>query len=191
MPLTLRMIFITAIAALWILFYSYWFISAIGVKKSVRATPRWKSVGIRVALVIAIVVLNRTVRARHIIFVRSSSTAVNMVGIILCIAGLSFAVWARLNLGRNWGTPMSLKQGHELVTTGPYRFVRHPIYTGILLALVGTAAVVGLFWLLMVLVVGTFFVYSAKTEERLMMQTFPDAYPAYRRRTNAMIPFVW
>jgi protein-S-isoprenylcysteine O-methyltransferase Ste14 len=185
------MTFTVAIAALWILFYSYWLLSAIGVKKAVRATPWWKGAGVRLLLVIAALILTRLLRVHHIFFRRPSELALNIVGIGICIAGLAFAVWARLKLGRNWGTPMSLKQGHELVTTGPYRFVRHPIYTGILVALVGTAFVAGMFWLLIFIIICPYFVYSARTEERLMMQQFPDGYPAYKKRTSALVPFVW
>ena len=86
---------------------------------------------------------------------------------------------------------MSLKEGHELVTTGPYRLVRHPIYTGILTAVLGSTLVAGGFWLVLFLVAASFFVYSAKTEERLMMQQFPETYPDYKKRTHALIPFVW
>jgi protein-S-isoprenylcysteine O-methyltransferase Ste14 len=191
-PLTLSdMSFITAIATLWILFYSYWLLSAIGVKKAVRATPWRKGVGIRLLLVVAALVLTRLLRLHHMFFRHPTGLLLNIVGIVLCVTGLAFAVWARVNLGRNWGTPMSLKEGHELVTTGPYQYVWHPIYTGILLAVLGTAFVVGMFWLLIFLIVCLFFIYSARTEERLMMKAFPDTYPEYKKRTRALVPFVW
>jgi protein-S-isoprenylcysteine O-methyltransferase Ste14 len=188
------MSFMVAIAALWIAFYSYWLISALGVKKAVRGTPWWKGAGLRILLVIGGVLLLRLFRIhRHVEHraVVTSHPVVHSIGLVLCVSGLTFAVWARLHLGRNWGIPMSLKEGHELVTTGPYRFVRHPIYTGILLAIIGSALVVGLPWLVAFIVVCAYFVYSARTEERLMMQTFPDAYPDYQKRTSAMIPGVW
>jgi protein-S-isoprenylcysteine O-methyltransferase Ste14 len=185
------MTFSTTIAALWILFYSFWLLSAIGVKKTVLATPWWKGLGIRVLLALAVVVGTRVPHLRHSFFRHPTGLASNFAGMVLCTAGLSLAVWARINLGRNWGTPMSLKQGHELVTTGPYCFVRHPIYTGILVAVVGTAFVAGMFWLLIFLIICPFFVYSARTEERFMMQTFPDAYPEYKKRTSALVPFLW
>lgn len=185
------MTFAAAISALWILFYSYWLVSAIGVKKAVRATPWRKGAGLRLLLVVIAIMLTRLLRIRHIFAVRPSSIALNIFGIVLCIAGLAFAVWARVNLGRNWGTPMSFKEGHELVTTGPYSFVRHPIYTGILVATIGTGFVVSMVWLLFFAIICPYFVYSARTEERLMMRAFPDRYPEYRNRTKALIPFVW
>jgi len=113
------------------------------------------------------------------------------VGVGLCLAGFGFAVWARMNLGRNWGMPMSLRQGHELVTSGPYSYVRHPIYTGIMLAMIGSALTLGLIWLVLFAVTFVYFAFSARTEEELMVAQFPDTYPAYRRRTKMLIPFVF
>ncbi|MGH8300548.1 MAG: methyltransferase family protein, partial [Steroidobacteraceae bacterium] len=95
-----------------------------------------------------------------------------------------------MNLGRNWGMPMSLRQGHELVTSGPYAYVRHPIYTGIMLAMIGSALAVGLLWLLLFALYFAYFLFSARTEEQMMLAQFPDTYPAYRRRTRMLIPFV-
>ena len=182
--------FIRVIIGLWIAFYAFWLISAIGVKKSVRGTSWRRGIGIRLLLVLVIIAFVRLLRIRHV-WVPTRSTAVGIAGLVVCIAGLGLAVWARRHLGRNWGTPMSLKEGHELVTTGPYRLVRHPIYAGILTAVMGSTLVAGGFWLVLFLVAAPFFVYSAKTEERLMMQQFPETYPDYKKRTYALIPFVW
>jgi protein-S-isoprenylcysteine O-methyltransferase Ste14 len=106
------------------------------------------------------------------------------------LAGLGLAVWARLYLGRNWGMPMSEKVDPELVTTGPYRQVRHPIYSGIILAMIGTTIAVSLYWLVGVLLLGAYFLYSAFVEERMMAGLFPDSYPEYKRSTKMLIPFI-
>ena len=111
-------------------------------------------------------------------------------GLVLCLAGFLFAIWARLYLGGNWGVPMSLREQHELVTTGPYARVRHPIYSGLLLAGLGTVLTLGMQWLPAMVLVGVFFVLSARTEEKMLSEQFPDAYPSYRRRTKMLIPFV-
>lgn len=86
---------------------------------------------------------------------------------------------------------MSLKQGHELVTTGPYRVIRHPIYSGILTAMLGSGLVAGGFWLVLFVIAAAFFIFSAKTEEGLMTPQFPETYPEYKKSTHALIPFVW
>lgn len=105
--------------------------------------------------------------------------------------GLVLAVWARVYLGSNWGTPMSEKIDPELVTTGPYRRVRHPIYSGIILATAGTTIAVSLYWLIGLVIIGAYFIYSATVEERNMADLFPDTYPEYKRLTKMLMPFVF
>ena len=113
------------------------------------------------------------------------------IGLVLFVAGLALAIWARMNLGRNWGTPMSQKDEPELVTTGPYRLVRHPIYSGILAAGLGTAVALSWWWVFAVGVAGIYFTYSATAEERFLMGQFPDSYPAYKRSTKMLVPFIF
>jgi protein-S-isoprenylcysteine O-methyltransferase Ste14 len=105
--------------------------------------------------------------------------------------GCAFAIWARLALGTNWSGRVTVKEGHELITSGPYAIARHPIYTGLLLAVAGTVLAVGE-WrgvaaLALVLIA---FLVKIGQEEQLMMQTFPEAYPAYKQRVKALIPGV-
>jgi len=110
-------------------------------------------------------------------------------GLALTMAGCAFAIWARVALGRNWSGRATVKRGHELVTSGPYAFARHPIYCGLVTAAVGTCLAVGqrrcLVGLLLVVIA---FMVKMSQEERLMMETFPHAYPAYRQRVKALIP---
>lgn len=178
----------------WLLFFAFWWISAIGVKKNIRRRSlRWEA-GIRILAVAAIILLARMPSARTF-FEQQQPIGVDSIlgvsGLIVCFAGFALAVWARLHLGRNWGMPMSLKEGHELVTTGPYRYVRHPIYSGILLAFLGSALVAGRMWLPVFIGFGIYFVYSARTEEGLMLQRFPQEYPQYKKRTKALLPFIY
>ena len=86
---------------------------------------------------------------------------------------------------------MSKKDEPELVTSGPYGLVRHPIYSGILLAGVGTAVALSWFWIFAMVLVGVYFLYSAIVEERYLTQQFPDAYPAYRGSTKMLVPFIF
>jgi protein-S-isoprenylcysteine O-methyltransferase Ste14 len=113
------------------------------------------------------------------------------LGIVLFVLGLGFAIWTRLHIGRNWGTPMTRKDDPELVCSGPYRLVRHPIYSGILLAGAGTAVALSWRWLIPVLLAGVYFVYSATVEERYLTEQFPESYPAYKRSTKMLAPFVF
>jgi protein-S-isoprenylcysteine O-methyltransferase Ste14 len=76
------------------------------------------------------------------------------------------------------------------LTSGPYRFIRHPIYSGILLALLGTALATNLYWLIVLVFLGAYFTYSATVEERLMTTSFPDGYASYKAHTKMLIPFV-
>jgi protein-S-isoprenylcysteine O-methyltransferase Ste14 len=110
--------------------------------------------------------------------------------VILFAAGLGLAVWARIYLGRNWGMPMTEKAEPELVTSGPYRFVRHPIYSGILLGFLGTGLATNGYWLIVCGVCLLYFIYSARVEEGILTNAFPSAYPSYRARTKMLIPFV-
>jgi len=85
---------------------------------------------------------------------------------------------------------MTQKQDPELVTSGPYRYVRHPIYSGILLATLGSAVASSIFWLTIFAISGIYFVYSAVIEEKLMVKQFPKTYPLYKTKTKMLIPFI-
>jgi protein-S-isoprenylcysteine O-methyltransferase Ste14 len=113
------------------------------------------------------------------------------VGAAVTAAGLLFAVWARRHIGRNWSGIVTLKKDHELVTSGPYALVRHPIYTGLVLAFAGSA-VARAEWrgVLAVVIVLWALWRKLRVEERWMREQFGDAYEAYRRRVSALIPFV-
>ncbi len=181
------------VTALWFVFFGYWMIAAVGVKRNVRTEGRTERWGIRLLVIGLIVLIIRTPAVRQPIQHFKNAhfgPATEAVGFLLCLCGFAFAIWARLHLGRNWGQPMTLKQGHELVTTGPYRFVRHPIYTGILLAMLGSTIVTP-FWVVAFVCLTGYFVYSARTEERIMTGQFPGQYPEYKKRTKMLVPLVW
>ena len=120
------------------------------------------------------------------------SHAADVTGVALTALGCLFAIWARIQLGANWSGRATVKAGHELVVTGPYAVARHPIYSGLLLAGVGTAIAFGeARCLLGLLLIFLGFTVKMSQEERLMRETFPDAYPAYRQRVKALIPGVF
>jgi protein-S-isoprenylcysteine O-methyltransferase Ste14 len=115
--------------------------------------------------------------------------SLELAGLTLTIAGCLFAIWARIALGRNWSGRATVKADHALVTRGPYAVARHPIYTGLLLAVAGTALASGEWHgLLAVIVITLALMIKMSQEELLMMQTFPTEYPAYRQRVKALIP---
>jgi protein-S-isoprenylcysteine O-methyltransferase Ste14 len=171
----------------WVLFWVYWLAASVGVK---AGRSRWgRFAGIRVAAILIVLLL-----LRERVFTRqtvSNDPVLESIGLVIFIAGLAVAVWARIYIGQNWGAPMSEKVDPELVTTGPYRTIRHPIYSGIILAMIGTAIAVSWYWLIAVVLLGAYFIYSATVEERYMTDLFPDAYPAYKRTTKMLIPFVF
>jgi len=168
----------------WLVFWIYWLIAAVDTKKgSWNRTTRPPGLFI---LVVGFAV-SRVFTTNSLVV---HNPALQIAGLILFLAGLGLAVWARLYLGRNWGMPMTQKDQPELVTSGPYGFVRHPIYSGILLALLGTSLATNIYWLIACGVMGAYFVYSARVEERLLATSFPTAYPSYRTKTKMLIPFV-
>jgi len=113
------------------------------------------------------------------------------IGAAICVAGLLVTIWARRTLAGNWSSDVTFKQGHELMKTGPYRFVRHPIYTGLLLMCLGSAIDIGQLrgWLGLGLVFLGFWV-KLRQEETLLLRHFPDTYPAYRKEVKALAPFI-
>ncbi len=174
----------TAIAVAWIIFWVYWLASAFGVKEG-RASRR--RIPLNGLSALAVILLLRVFRGGDLAV---HSPVLGAIGAIVFASGLALAMWARIHLGKNWGMPMTQKDEPELVTSGPYRFVRHPIYSGLLVAVLGTALATSLAGLVIVLVLGGYFYYSATVEERNLIATFPEAYPAYRAHTKRLIPFV-
>jgi len=113
------------------------------------------------------------------------------IGAALTAIGVAVAIWARLYIGRNWSPRPAKKEAHELVTGGPYAVVRHPIYTGIIIAALGTALTGTIVGLIVLAFAAALFLSRVRTEEQIMLELFPDAYPSYQSRTKRLIPFIW
>jgi protein-S-isoprenylcysteine O-methyltransferase Ste14 len=171
----------------WASFWFYWIVAAFSTK---RGRIQWgRELRIRAVIVVVVVVIVRLgVFHGHAI---DSDPVRAGLGLALFGIGLAFAIWARVHIGRNWGGPMTRKDEPELVTSGPYRRVRHPIYTGILVAGIGTGVALRWVWLLAVGLAAIYFLYSAVVEERMLTEQFPDAYPRYKRETKMLVPFVF
>jgi protein-S-isoprenylcysteine O-methyltransferase Ste14 len=173
-----------AIGITWIIFWVYWIASAATSKESISGGWRTRLTGVSaIAVFLVAGVLRTGSLAVH-------SVVAESIGAVLVAGGLALAVWARLHLGRNWGMPMTQRAEPELITSGPYRLVRHPIYTGLLTAILGTALVNNLLGLIVVAVLVAYFYYCGTVEERNLTATFPMAYPEYASRTKMLIPFL-
>jgi protein-S-isoprenylcysteine O-methyltransferase Ste14 len=183
------------ILACWIIFLLYWLVSWWSIKPTQEKSwgiGRFRRVII--GLVIAFVLLNNfgTSIPFFTISLIPRSTPLSVAGVILVITGLGIAIVARRTLAGNWSNAVDVKVDHELITTGIYRYARHPIYTGVLLMGLGTAlskGTMGIFILFLALL--GFFWFKAREEEKLLTKYFPKEYPAYKKRVKALIPYVF
>ncbi|HEY1836418.1 MAG TPA: isoprenylcysteine carboxylmethyltransferase family protein [Rhizomicrobium sp.] len=191
------MIYYVPIAALWLILIAFWFVSAIGVKRTVADSGRWKrEILLRIALLAAAVLAWRILVLTHALrglrpYLVNTSAVPGIAGVALCAVGVGIAIAARIQIGRNWGMPMARKENPELITTGPYAVIRHPIYTGFLLAMLGSALGESIVWLVPFAIAGLYFTASAFREEKTMAEQFPEQYAAYRARTKMLVPFVF
>ena len=184
---------IDIIRGCWLVFVAIWVIAAVSTKRTVYRETRAQRLRYWVWLVSAYLLLLYGSRLPYPLNLRivSHVTPTALAAAALCLIGLAFAVWARVTLGRNWSGVVTLKEGHELIERGPYRFVRHPIYTGILTMFFATALALGhLAGFAATLLMFASFWIKLRDEEKLMLQQFPGQYAAYRRRTRRIIPFV-
>jgi protein-S-isoprenylcysteine O-methyltransferase Ste14 len=174
----------------WAAFLLTWVGTAWRNKRTVRHSRAMMS-GIAGFILVVVLVHFLLQRLPRGLVTPSPSVARGVLGSMLCVGGIAYAIWARLALGRNWGLPMSQKEHPELITAGPYARVRHPIYTGVVLALLGSAVVAGVGALLVALAMAAYFLASAFREERHLRSEFPEAFPAYQARTTRFIPFLF
>jgi protein-S-isoprenylcysteine O-methyltransferase Ste14 len=181
------------IAWVWSAWALYWLVAAIGTKR----TERRESTGSRLAHVLPLLIGGLLIglpgapwAAMLEMRLWPVSDLVYGIGFVLLVCGLAFSVWARVHLGRNWSGLVTVKQGHELIRTGPYGYVRHPIYTGLLGALIGTVICSGtLRAALGLVIVAVALSRKLRIEETLMRETFPAQYQKYREEVPALVPF--
>jgi len=182
-----------AINALWVVFVVYWLVSASRTKPAKRTESLLSQLRHRALLGCGyVLVLSQTlsVGPLGLRFV-PAGTILEPMGVVITAAGVGFAIWARRELGTEWSGTVTIKEGHRLVRRGPYAVVRNPIYTGIILATLGTALtggeVRGLLGLACVLVAVLF---KVRTEERFLAEEFGDEFVSYKREVKSLIPFV-
>jgi len=179
------------LAGLWLLGTLYWCAGALDSKKIAYRQPRYQLLAYAAAVTGGILVISMVPQLQKQVV--PYSLIQQFAGIGLCTGGVAFAVWARAVLGRNWSATVALKEGHELIQRGPYRIVRHPIYTGLLGAIAGTLlALKPSFASIAYMAIATAcIVVKLKHEEKLLMGLFPVEYAAYKRKVKgSLIPFV-
>jgi protein-S-isoprenylcysteine O-methyltransferase Ste14 len=180
-------------AALWLLWALYWRIHSRGAKANVWAEslPSRLMHVVPMTLAALLLALPRVPLLGLDQRFLPRSVAIFGLGWLTAAAGLSFTVWARRHLAANWSADVTLKAGHELIISGPYSMVRHPIYTGLLLGFLGSALALGE-WrgLLAVAVVGLSLWRKLRVEEGAMRQLFGERYQDYAQRVAALIPFI-
>ena len=178
----------------WLLYGGVWLVTAFRLKPTARVSDSRSRIWELLILVCAAELLFGQARRIAQLDARWLPALAQLVGlgIALTAAGAVFSIVARLYLGRNWSATATIRQGHELIRGGPYGLVRHPIYTGTLIAAIGTAVALGEVRDLLALplvIVG--FWLKARSEERLLMSNFGDRYAAYRREVRgAIIPYL-
>jgi len=181
------------IRAAWYTVAVVWLIGAFTTKRTVKSRSARSGIVYLTLILLSVLCFQRTFRFGWLAsrFVPMSAASA-YVGLALTVAGCAFTVWARFYLGSNWSARPTIKQGHTLIRGGPYSLVRHPIYTGIVLALLGTAIYIGEIRALIGTVLALIaFKVKSLLEENFMTEQFGAEYAQYKQQVKALIPFVW
>jgi protein-S-isoprenylcysteine O-methyltransferase Ste14 len=190
----LRFFHHNTLATTWTVFWVLWILPAVFGKRTVRRQATGSRILQLIMLLVAYVLIVNGELGWNWLNLRlvPDGRASTAVGYGLLMAGMLFAGWARLFLGGNWSSNVVLKEDHTLVRSGPYRIVRHPIYTGLLVALLGTAIALGeLRCFLGVLLAAIAWKIKSMSEESLMVQQFGDQYTRYREQVKGLVPYLW
>jgi len=180
--------------ACWAVLLTYWFVNASKVKAAVQTQTALSRYVYLFFLASGFVITYARIFAvgplgYQLIPVNDLS---GIVGLAVCIGGVAFAIWARRTLGNNWSGEVTLKKEHELVQRGPYKIVRHPIYTGFEIGLLGVAITIGqVKGLLGLSIVFAAHYYKTTMEEKIMYAQFPTQYADYAKRVKRLVPFVF
>lgn len=176
----------------WLIFAVVWVIAAFATKRTIERDSWWWRVGLLV-FAAAFILLRRSDLLAFLTgaFVWAHAPITEFLGAAVTFLGLMGALWARATLGGNWSSDVVIKENHELIERGPYHWVRHPIYSSMLVMYIGGVIWDGhaiLFVSLLLVILGVWF--KARQEERLLTKHFPEAYPSYKARVKALIPYV-
>ncbi len=179
---------------LWFATFMYWLISSFFVKKSVKKQAGWE----RIIYILCVILAFSLLFGNYYDFpfldqrVLAQSEFWKITGMLLCAAGLIFAVLARIWLGENWSGRITIKENHELIQTGPYAITRNPIYTGFLFAFVGCSMSLGLLkgYLGIVFFIACIQIKISK-EEAFMLEVFGEKYRSYQAKVKRLVPLIY
>jgi protein-S-isoprenylcysteine O-methyltransferase Ste14 len=176
----------------WLAWIVYWYIAANFVKATVSTELPITRLPYQLTVVAGALLVFHS--RSHSLFYGSlyHNANVEWVGFAITLIGLAYSVWARVHLGRNWSGVVTLKEDHKLIRSGPYRMTRHPIYTGLILAMLGSAISHGTgdaFLGCVLVMIG--FMLKLRREEKLMISQFGDEYRQFKREVPALIPFLF
>jgi protein-S-isoprenylcysteine O-methyltransferase Ste14 len=179
--------------ACWAVFCLVWLFGAVLTARAAPPVARrggpWLPMLATLAVVVLLVLVRAVIPAGFWATVSYRAPWLGILGAVILIGSTGFTVWARWRLGAMWTSSAVVKVDHQLRTDGPYRITRHPIYTGLLGMLIGTAMIGALgIWLLALLVGVVIAQVKLRAEERLLITEFPDEYARFRERVPALIP---
>lgn len=180
---------------IWGVFFAYWFLAAfINKTKNERRELLFSRLLYLTlfGLAVPLIVFDPLIYGPLLWRIMPEGIAVDFIGIAILILGLGFAIWARLHLGRYWSARIILAKDHQLIQTGPYHLVRNPIYFGGLVAILGTAIVIGeVRGVLAIVLVLIAFLRKIRVEERWLCERFGTAYTEYQKKVKTLIPFIY
>jgi protein-S-isoprenylcysteine O-methyltransferase Ste14 len=179
------------IYASWILFGVYWSVSAFSAKKTEKKEPSAERLGHMILMAVGYFLLFQRTDNGGVLNHRFLPDAswIAWLGGAITFAGVLFAIWARWNLGKNWSAAVTIKQGHQIIRTGPYAHIRHPIYTGMLIGVIGTALAVGEYRGLLAFAIILFGFYrKARKEEAFLAANFGEPFQEHKQRTGFFLP---
>lgn len=178
---------------IWIAFYAYWLISAWKTRSPVKRRQSHRSYFLYGIVWIGLCIIIITVFVPGFMTDRLVPDGIGFLiaGLLLTVAGLAWAIWARLHLGKNWSGMPAIREQHTITRTGPYAIVRHPIYSGLILAFSGTAIGIGYLWIFCCIpLLFGLFVIKFRMEEKILLEEFGGEYARYRHEVKALIPFL-
>ena len=179
------------IISCFIVLFSFWIITAFSTKKTTYKAGGWILRLIFYGVIILVIYLQNSV-SFFSISLWPNSFIIEIIADVVTVVGLFIMLWARVVLGRNWSANIVLKENHSLITNGPYAYVRHPIYSGLILMVLGVTLYVNTI-ILAVFFVSFFFgaYYKARKEEKILITIFPDTYSEYKLNVKTLIPFIF